>query len=70
MKIKVTEITYRFDENGDILSIEVQYQAYEGGNNFSARVVLENGNFTEMTHGDIEKEAQKKINEWVNNGSE
>lgn len=69
MKIKVTELNYRFDEEGQTSAVEVQYQSYDNGNNFSARVVLENKNFDEMTRADFENEARKTINEWLN-GSE
>ncbi|MEB8416304.1 hypothetical protein NGG16_02500 [Enterococcus casseliflavus] len=66
MKIKVTELNYRFDEEGHTSAVEVQYQSYNNGNNFSARVVLENMNFDEMTRADFENEARKTINEWLN----
>lgn len=69
MKIKVTGLNYRFDEEGQTLSVEVQYQGHEKGNSFSAYVVLENKNFDEMTRADFENEARKTISEWVK-GSE
>ncbi|MGM0140239.1 hypothetical protein IGI65_002724, partial [Enterococcus sp. DIV0755b] len=42
-----------------------QYQNYVDGNNFSARVVLTEGNLDEMTRSQADKAAKEKIISWL-----
>lgn len=58
-------MNYVFNEEGETKAVEVQYQNYEDGNNFSVRVVLIEGNFDEMTRSQADKAAKEKIISWL-----
>ena len=58
-------MNYVFNEEDETEAIEVQYQSYVDGNNFSARVVLTEGNFDEMTRSQVDKVAKEKIISWL-----
>ena len=48
MKINMTNLNYQFDEaTGEVKSVEVRYQKYEGGNQFMTQVSIAESDLTE-----------------------
>lgn len=65
MKIKITGLQYLFDTEGNTSSVNVSYQSYEGTDNFNASVQVKSSQIDRMTKSDLDKEARKKIQEWL-----
>lgn len=65
MKIKMKEMNYVFNEEGETTAVEAQYQNYDEGNSFTARVVITDGDLDEMTRSQVDKAAKAKMIEWL-----
>lgn len=65
MKIKMKEMNYVFNEEGETTAVEAQYQNYEDGNSFTARVVITEGDLDEMTRSQVDKAAKATLIEWL-----
>ena len=63
MKIKMTNLNYQFDEaTGEIKSVEVRYQKYEGGNQFMTQVSIAESDLTEeQSFGSIRNNMALKL---------
>lgn len=65
MEIKMKEMNYVFNEEGTTEAIEVQYQSYEQGEQFTVRVIVTEGNFDEMNRTQVDQAAKAKISTWL-----
>lgn len=72
MNIKMSEMNYRFNENGETEAIEVQYSNHDGQSNeqFYVRAVLTEGDFNEMTRNQADQAAKVQIMNWLQPKSE
>ena len=72
MKIKMTNLSYQFDEaTGDVKSVEVRYQKYEGSNQFMTQVSIsesdleEEQTFNTLLPTEFDIIARAKMAEWL-----
>ena len=72
MKIKMTNLNYQFDEaTGEIKSVEVRYQKYEGANQFMTQVSIAESDLTEeqtfntLLPAEFDVIARAKMVEWL-----
>ena len=72
MKIKMTNLSYQFDEaTGEIKSVEVRYQKYEGSNQFMTQVSIAESDLTEeqtfntLLPAEFDAIARAKMVEWL-----
>ena len=72
MKIKMTNLNYQFDEaTGEIKSVEVRYQKYEGSNQFMTQVSISESDLTEeqtfntLLPAEFDAIARAKMVEWL-----
>ena len=72
MKIKMTNLSYQFDEaTGEIKSVEVRYQKYEGSNQFMTQVSISESDLTEeqtfntLLPTEFDAIARAKMAEWL-----
>ena len=72
MEIKMTGLVYQIDEQtGEVKSVEVKYQKYEGDNQFNAQVSillsdLEEGKmFDDLSRPQFDPIARQKIVAWL-----
>ena len=72
MKIKMTNLSYQFDEaTGEIKSVEVRYQKYEGSNQFMTQVSIAESDLTEeqtfdtLLPAEFDVIARAKMAEWL-----
>ena len=72
MKINMTNLNYQFDEaTGEVRSVEVRYQKYEGGNQFMTQVSIAESDLTEeqtfdtLLPTEFDVIARAKMAEWL-----
>ena len=72
MEIKMTNLNYQFDEaTGEVRSVEVRYQKYEGGNQFMTQVSISDSDLTEeqtfdtLLPTEFDVIARAKMAEWL-----
>ena len=72
MKIKMTNLSYQFDEaTGETKSVEVRYQKYEGSNQFMTQVSIAESDLTEeqtfniLLPAEFDVIARAKMAEWL-----
>ena len=72
MKIKMTNLSYQFDEaTGETKSVEVRYQKYEGSNQFMTQVSIAESDLTEeqtfntLLPAGFDVIARAKMMEWL-----
>ena len=72
--IPMSVIQHNFDEQGNVIEIQVSYAIYEGAENFSARVVLsndylqtigENLKIENLSQDQIDMYARRYLVEWL-----
>ena len=72
--IPMSVIQHSFDEQGNVIEIQVSYAIYEGAENFSARVVLsndylqtidENLKIENLSQEQIDMYARRYLREWL-----
>ena len=72
MEIKMTGLAYQIDEQtGEVNSVEVKYQKYEGSNQFNAQVSIllsdleEGQTFDDLSRPQFDPIARQKIAAWL-----
>ncbi|GGI64749.1 hypothetical protein ACFQOY_13620 [Enterococcus alcedinis] len=72
MEIKMTGLTYQIDEQtGEVKTVEVKYQKYEGGNQFNTQVVVspsdldEGQTLDDLRRTDFDPIARQKMVSWL-----